>query len=416
MNRNVPKLRFKGFEDEWKVNKLSELSEVLSGKRIPKGMQLKSYDTGIRYITVSDMGDVYVENKNIKYITKEIESKISKYKVFEGDIIISVAGTLGKINIINHEFSGANLTENCNKITNFKNSYMKYIYYYLSTEIIGSQISLSNTISSQPKLALERIRNFKIQLPSLQEQEKIANFLTKVDNLIEEQDGKISDLEQYKKGMMQKIFSQEIRFKDENGCNYLEWEEKKLGELGETYTGLSGKTKENFGFGDGKYITYMNVFKNIKLDINMIDLVDVGKDEKQNRVLKGDILFTASSETPEEVGMVSVCDKDIENLYLNSFCFGFRFNSSDKINSNFMAYFFRSPKIRRKISILGQGSTRYNISKTELMKMNICIPCLEEQIKIAKFLSNIDSIIEKEKNKLEDLRQWKKGLLQQMFI
>ena len=132
--------------------------------------------------------------------------------------------------------------------------------------------------------------------------------------------------------------------------------------------------------------------------------------------LRGDILFTTSSETPQEVGMASVCDIDIEDLYLNSFCFGFRLNDLDKVNYSFIVYLLRSPKVRRKISILAQGSTRYNLSKTELMKMKTSIPCLEEQTKIANFLSNIDSIIEEEKNKLEDLRQWKKGLLQQMFV
>ena len=255
-----------------------------------------------------------------------------------------------------------------------------------------------------------------IKVPSLQEQEKIANFLSKVDSIIEKQEKKVEYWNSYKKGMMQKIFSQKIRFKDENGRDYPEWEEEKLGGIGQTYTGLSGKTKDDFGFGNGKYITYVNIFKNTKVDINMFDLVDIKKDEKQNKVLKGDILFTASSETPNEVGMASVCDNNIENLYLNSFCFGFRLNSKKDIDYIFIGYLLRSPSLRKKISILAQGSTRYNLSKSEFMKIKIQIPCLEEQRKIVNFLSNIDNIIEKENKKLEELKQWKKGLLQQMFV
>lgn len=130
---NTPKLRFKEFEGEWNKSLLKDKSDILSGKRIPKGMSLTNNKTDTPYITVSDMGDTTVDITNLKYIEPEVEKCISKYKVYENDIIISVAGTLGKINIIDSVLDGANLTENCDKITNLKGLNFKYLFYFLNT-------------------------------------------------------------------------------------------------------------------------------------------------------------------------------------------------------------------------------------------------------------------------------------------
>ncbi|WP_317327291.1 restriction endonuclease subunit S [Turicibacter sanguinis] len=414
MNK-VPNLRFKGFNEAWQHKKLCELADVLSGKRIPKGMNLVEYDTGIPYITVSDMGEQYVDMTNLKYITPEIEEHIRKYKVLQDDIIISVAGTLGKVNLIQRELENANLTENCDKITNLKETNYRYLYYYLNTVNIQNQISSVNTISSQPKLALTCIRDFDINIPSLEEQEKIASFFSLIDKKIELQNEKFEELKNYKKGIMQKIFSQELRFKDEDGNEYPEWEEVSLYQIGATYTGLSGKTKEDFGFGNGSFVTYMNVFNNT-LAKQVAEQVNVSEKENQNLVLKGDLLFTTSSETPNEVGMVSCWDYEMQNLYLNSFCFGYRLYNQDSYLPIFLAYMLRSGGYRKKISILAQGSTRYNISKTELMKMKVQCPVIEEQQKIVALLLNLESKLEHEQNKLNEFIHYKKGLLQQMFI
>ena len=397
-----------------KKKRLGNICSLITKGTTPK----KFSESGVNFIKIESISGNNVEKSKCLFIDKDIHRTELKRSILqENDILFAIAGaTIGKVAIVSKNILPANTNQALSIIRLKDDINNKFILNILTSKIMKKYIESNISVGAQPNLNLEQMNNFKFFMPSLEEQERIANFFTILDSLIEEQDGKVSDLELYKKGMLQKIFKQEIRFKDENGYDYPEWEESKLGDLGATYSGLSGKTKEDFGFGVGKYITYMNVFKNIKMNINMIDLVDINKNEKQNKVLKGDILFTASSETPEEVGMASVCDKEIENLYLNSFCFGFRLNSFDRINYTFMGYFFRSPKIRRKISILAQGSTRYNISKTELMKINIYIPCLEEQTRIADFLANIDAIIEEEKKKFEDLRQWKKGLLQHMFI
>lgn len=411
--KNVPKLRFNGFSDEWEVKKLDEVTTYVDyrGKTPPKT------EKGIFLVTAKNIKMGYIDyNVSQEFIAKESYKESMRRGLPKiGDVLLTTEAPLGNVAQVDRDDIA--LAQRVIKFRGIEgelnNAYLKQ--YFISGIF---QNALMNKAIGTTVLGIQGkvLHKMLIKFPSMEEQEKIASFLTKVDRLIEKQDEKISNLEQYKKGMMQKIFSQEIRFKKADGGEYPEWRNDILGKLGETYSGLSGKTKENFGFGKGKYITYMNVFKNIRSDINMVDLVDIGENEQQNNVLKGDILFTTSSETPEEVGMASVCTIDEKSLYLNSFCFGFRLNDTNEVSSEFLAYFLRSPKIRLKISILAQGSTRYNLSKTELMKMNITMPCFEEQIKIANFLSNIDSIVEKEKEKLEELRTWKKGLLQGMFI
>lgn len=190
-----------------------------------------------------------------------------------------------------------------------------------------------------------------------------------------------------------------------------DWEQRKLGSIGSTYTGLSGKTKEDFGHGEAQYITYLNVFQNTVSDITMTDKVEI--DTTQNEVKYGDVLFTTSSETPEEVGMSSVWLGYMPNIYLNSFCFGFRPNQ--KIDPYFLGYSLRAPYMRDKIKILAQGISRYNISKNKVMELEISLPNNEEQRLLGNFLRNIDLSITLHQRKLEHLNLKKKALLQKLF-
>lgn len=190
-----------------------------------------------------------------------------------------------------------------------------------------------------------------------------------------------------------------------------DWEQRKLGSIGSTYTGLSGKTKEDFGHGEAQYITYLNVFQNTISDITMTDKVEI--DTTQNEVKYGDVLFTTSSETPEEVGMSSVWLGDTPNIYLNSFCFGFRPNQ--KIDPYFLGYSLRAPYMRDKIKILAQGISRYNISKNKVMELEISLPNNNEQKLLGDFLQHIDLIITLHQRKLDNLKLKKKALLQKLF-
>ena len=175
-----------------------------------------------------------------------------------------------------------------------------------------------------------------------------------------------------------------------------------MGEVGTTYTGLSGKTKEDFGHGNGQFVTYMNVFSNPVGLPDMTEAVEI--DDSQNKVLFGDVLFTTSSETPEEVGMSSVWLENAENTYLNSFCFGYR--PTVEFNPYYLAYMLRSSSMRKKITFLAQGISRYNISKNKMMDIEIPIPKIEEQKQIGSYFRNLDNLITlhqcEPKNKMED--------------
>ncbi|MEN0045678.1 MAG: restriction endonuclease subunit S [Bacteroidota bacterium] len=194
------------------------------------------------------------------------------------------------------------------------------------------------------------------------------------------------------------------------------WTKIPLGKLGSTYSGLSGKSKEDFGNG-APYITYTNIFSNGKVNPNMVDFVKVGKTEKQNKVKYGDILFTTSSETLEEVGMTSVLLDDLGEIYLNSFCFGFRLHDFETLLPEFAAYLLRSKKVRHQISFNGQGSTRYNLSKGQLLKNVVLnIPPKDEQLTIAKFLSSLDENIDTIKALIIKDERIKTGLMQDLLL
>ena len=190
-----------------------------------------------------------------------------------------------------------------------------------------------------------------------------------------------------------------------------DWEWHKLGSMGTTYTGLSGKTKEDFGHGDAKFITYMNVFSNPIIDPDMVEPIEI--DNKQKEVEIGDAFFTTSSETPEEVGMSSVLLEKKGCTYLNSFCFGYR--PTERLNLNYLAFMLRSKGVRKDIVLLAQGISRYNISKNKMMEIEVPVPTVVEQEKIGGSFRNIDNLIAFYRCKLKKIQTVKQSLLEKMF-
>ena len=203
--------------------------------------------------------------------------------------------------------------------------------------------------------------------------------------------------------------SPKIRFKEFQN----EWNSRILGDIGETYCGLSGKNKDDFGHGNAKFVPYINIFQNSIVNLAKLEKIEI--DKRQNSVKNGDIFFTTSSETPQEVAMSSVYLGNEENIYLNSFCFGFR--PKEFLNSYFLAYFFRSHYFRDKVIPLAQGISRYNISKNKMMELKIRIPNdIKEQEKIGEFFRKIDGILEFSQKKITKLENIKKYLLNKMFV
>ena len=200
-----------------------------------------------------------------------------------------------------------------------------------------------------------------------------------------------------------------MRFPEFSG----EWEKCTLGSIGETFNGLTGKSAVDFGSGS-PYITYKSIFDSSKIDISKVEYVKITETERvkqtQNEVEYGDIFFTTSSETPEEVGMASVLLSEIRDCYLNSFCFGYRLFDKCIHQPDFFRFYLRSSNLRKKIAILAQGSTRFNISKNEVMKMPIFLPSLAEQRKISKILSLIEDRIETQRKIIEKYESLIKGI------
>ena len=173
-------------------------------------------------------------------------------------------------------------------------------------------------------------------------------------------------------------------------------------EVSEIYGGLTGKSKVDFENGNSKYITYKNIFNNLEVDFNNLECVSVNEHEGQHKVMYGDVLFTGSSETPNEAGMSASVTKYVdEPIYLNSFSFGIRFNKGIELNPDYSKYLFRTSFMRNLISKTSSGVTRYNVSKARFKKIKIPIPCphdpqksLEIQSEIARILDTFTSLIE----------------------
>ena len=207
--------------------------------------------------------------------------------------------------------------------------------------------------------------------------------------------------------MTKKVSTPAIRFKGFTDT----WEQRKLGGIGETYTGLSGKTKDDFGHGQARFVSYMNVFSNPISNPEMTEPIEI--DLKQNEVEVGDVFFTTSSETAKEVGMSSVLLEKRGKTYLNSFCFGFR--PLKKIDSYYLAYMLRSESAREKIILLAQGISRYNISKNKVMEIAVSLPSLDEQKLIGQYFRQLDHLITLHQRKYDKLTNVKKSMLEKMF-
>ena len=187
-----------------------------------------------------------------------------------------------------------------------------------------------------------------------------------------------------------------------------EWKKTSMGHIGTIYGGLSGKSKVDFGSGNARYVTFLGVLENVILDVRHTERVHVGRGESQNPVLKGDLLFNASSETPGDLAIGAVMREQLDNLYLNSFCFGFRIHDKNRHVPLFLAYFFRGSVGRDIMNALAQGATRYNMSKSQFRALELSIPCGDEQRAIAEVLSDVDGLL----NALEALIAKKQAIKQ----
>lgn len=297
-------------------------------------------------------------------------------------------------------------------MSQFKGIYGKFFYYYFK-ENFGYEVLKYTAKSSVDSVRKDMIAEMLIPIPSMEEQQKIAEALSDMDNLISALEKLIEKKKAIKQACLQKMFPKEGELVSEMRLPGFTdaWEQRKLGDIGVTYTGLSGKTKDDFGHGLARFVTYMNVFSNPISNPEMTEPIEI--DPKQNEVEVGDVFFTTSSETPEEVGMSSVLLEKRGKTYLNSFCFGFR--PLEKIDSYYLAYMLRSESAREKIILLAQGISRYNISKNKVMEIVVSLPSLDEQKLIGQYFRQLDDLIALHQRKLEKCKKIKEGMMQQLL-
>ena len=288
--------------------------------------------------------------------------------------------------------------------------------YYIPREESMRPILVNATKSGtmMNELVPDDLMRESILVPCLAEQEIIGNSLSQLDHLITLHQRKYDKLAQLKKSMLDKMFPKPgERFPEIRFAGFTDpWEQRKLGNCGTTYGGLSGKTKEDFGHGNARFVPYTNVFDNPLTDTKRLETVEI--DSSQNKVAYGDTFFTVSSETPDEVGMSSVWLSDQDDVYLNSFCFGYRQDST--FDPHYLAYMLRSSSIRSDLTLLAQGISRFNISKNKVMELSVPVPSVAEQKQIGQYFARLDSLITLHQRKLELLRNTKKSLLDRMFV
>ncbi|QYJ15607.1 hypothetical protein Rxycam_01431 [Rubrobacter xylanophilus DSM 9941] len=193
------------------------------------------------------------------------------------------------------------------------------------------------------------------------------------------------------------------------------WEVKRLREVAINMPPIGGKTAKDFGHGSGLYVTYMNVYEHTFVDSNSLEPVDIGAEETQTIIQPGDMLFTVSSETPEDAGLSAVVIDIPPRCYVNSFCTIYRPRENAALSAIFAGYYLRAKAVRTHFTHCAQGAIRFNLNRKAFDEAPLMLPCLSEQQKIADCLSSLDALIELEGKKLEALKAHKKGLMQQLF-
>lgn len=399
----TPKLRFKEFHEDWPKTSFQNLFIFKNGINASK----EQYGSGTKFINVLDI----INNPNgITYDSiigsvQVSQKEIDKNLVNHGDVVFQRSSEtreeVGQSNVyLSKEpvvFGGFVIRGSAQ--VPYDPLLMNGL---LKTDKVRDQITQLSGGSTRFNIGQDSLNKVSIFLPSKEEQTKIATFLSVVDEKISQLSQKLHLLSQYKQGMMQKLFSQQIRFKADDGSEFGEWEEKKLGEISTTFSGGTPKsTNKKFYQGTIPFIKSGEISqKHTEQFINELAL----KESSAKLVKKGDLLYALYGATSGQVA-ISQIDGAINQAVL---CI------RSNLNTIYLLNFF----LWKKDSILstylqgGQG----NLSAAILKEIFVPVPCLEEQTKIANFLSAIDQKIDVVSEQLEQAKLWKKGLLQQMFV
>jgi type I restriction enzyme S subunit len=406
----APKLRFKEFDNQWDKTTINDQAQtVTSGSRDWAQYYSESGDKFIRMTNLVRDG-IYLDLSDLKFVQLPKDSNEGKRTSLKfGDILISITAELGKLGWIPEGLGTAYINQHTALVRMKDSVDSKFVAYSLSTEKYNNKLNSLNDSGAKAGLNLGTIRNFELIVPAKAEQTKIASFLSVVDEKISQLTQKHALLSQYKQGMMQKLFSQQIRFKADDGSEFGEWEEKTLGSLGVFKSGQGFPEKYQGGKTGVPFfkVSDMNTYGNEKRMVVANNYVDADSilEMKVKVILDESIIFA-------KVGAAVFLERKrlATNFLIDNNMMAF--TPDPKLNINFIKQFLDTIKFSNFVQVGALPS--YNAG--DLAIIPIHIPCVVEQTKIANFLSAIDQKIDVVAQQIEQTKQWKKGLLQQMFV
>ncbi|WP_109176877.1 restriction endonuclease subunit S [Staphylococcus aureus] len=408
--KNVPELRFPGFEGEWEEKKLEDIGILKNGINKDK----ESFGYGFPFVNLNDVfNSKEIQIKNLSLINSTYKER-EEYNLQKGDTLfirssVKPSGVgltkVIEIDLKNVVFSGFLIRfRNNNLAVNFK----KFIFNSIS---VRKQILSLSSTSANTNINQESLKKVKIPIPCMDEQQKIGQFFSKLDRQIELEEQKLELLQQQKKGYMQKIFSQELRFKDENGNDYSDWEEKQLGEVADRVI------RKNKNFESKKPLTISGQLGLIDQTEYFSKSVSSKNLENYTLIKNGEFAYNKSYSNGYPLGAIKRLTRYdsgvLSSLYI---CFSIK----SEMSKDFMEAYFDSTHWYREVSgIAVEGARNHgllNISVNDFFTILIKYPSLEEQKKIGDFFIKLDRQIELEEQKLELLQQRKKALLKSMLI
>ena len=398
----APKLRFKEFDADWISNKIIDLADYVDYR----GKTPKKVESGILLVTAKNIKQGYLDySVSQEFIEpSDFDEVMRRGKVELNDVLITTEAPLGNVASVDRTdiALAQRVIKYRGKIDLLDNLFLKQKFLSESFQEILKSKATGGTVQGIKGSVLHQI---PLVVPSKAEQTKIASFLSNVDEKISQLTQKHALLSQYKQGMMQKLFSQQIRFKADDGSEFGEWEEKILSEL---FDYANGKSFEAEVVENGKFklITLNSI--DIKANLKKVHKTISNSD---NSLIKNDLIMILSDVAHGNfLGLTAIIP---DNSYVLNQRVG-RLRSRSEINIVFIRFYINFNQKYFKLN--GQGSSQLNLSKADILNFPVSLPCIEEQTKIANFLSAIDQKIEVVAQQIEQAKTWKKGLLQQMFV
>ena len=416
---SVPKLRFKADDGsefgEWGNYSLKNLLlKVIDNRgKTPN----TSPELEIPLIEINAIGQRNVTYSKVsKFVSKETFKNWFRAYLDDQDILFSTVGNTAICSIYSSQIQ-AGIAQNIIGLRAKREIIEPVFLYYLLTEDINNKKFKSIEMQAvQPSIKVSQMIHLNFLVPCLEEQTKIASFLSAVDEKISQLTQKHALLSQYKQGMMQKLFSQQIRFKADDGSDFGEWEEVRLGNLVDLTSGFAFKS-DFFSEDGNKLITPKNFTTTGKAnftDTNTKWTTEISDKKyicRPNDLL---VLLTDLTQSCELLGKPILLSQDDGNVLLNQRIV--KIIPNRKLEKPFLLYLLLTDDFHELIVSTASGTTVKHSSNKVLQSFHFYLPCLEEQTKIANFLSAIDQKIEVVAHQIEQAKTWKKGLLQQMFV